>query len=81
MVVDRILGKVSIDSTKPGQDPVFSLGEESRFVSHLKHLAAVSFGYSRVLIISLASEFGVHLGKCDRLLTVQRFYNAIDKQR
>ena len=45
MSVDRILGKVSTNSTKPGQDPIFSLGEESRFVSHLKHLAAVCFGY------------------------------------
>ena len=46
--------------------PVLSELVEAKLVAHIKERAAVSYGYTRAEVITIASEFAVQLGKCGR---------------
>ena len=60
---DRVNRRISIDTVKSGPDPVLSLEEEARLVSHIKELAEVGYGYTRSEVTNLATDYAVAIGK------------------
>ncbi|KAJ8307379.1 hypothetical protein KUTeg_015463 [Tegillarca granosa] len=62
----RILGRVSCDTTSSGTPPILSQEEEAVFVEHLKAMANMGYGYTRTEVVQMASEYAVTLQKRDR---------------
>ena len=42
---DRVIGRISIDTTTTGRFPVLSLDEEEKLASHLQVMAKYGYGY------------------------------------
>ena len=77
---DRVDNRVSIGCTKSGPEILLSQLEEAKLVAHIKDLAAVGYGYTRAEVISMASDYAVHLGKRredQKNLSMQWFYSFI----
>ena len=49
-----------------GPSPVLSQEEEAMFVEHLKFMASVGYGYTRMEVVNMASEYAVCLNKRDK---------------
>lgn len=60
---DRVIGKVDIDTTSSGRNPVLSLSEEEKLVSHLEVMAKYGYGYIRQEVCDIATDYAVQLGK------------------
>ncbi|XP_046582152.1 uncharacterized protein LOC124289604 [Haliotis rubra] len=60
---DRARGRIHPETLKSGTEPILSLEEESRLVEHLKFMSSVGYGYTRVEVTTLASQYAVQLGK------------------
>ncbi|XP_046565965.1 uncharacterized protein LOC124274649, partial [Haliotis rubra] len=63
---DRARGRIHPETLKSGTEPILSLGEESRLVEHLKFMSSVGYGYTRLEVTTLASQYAVQLGKRNR---------------
>ena len=72
---DRVIGKVDIDTTSSGRNPVLSLSEEEKLVSHLRGMAKYGYGYIRQKVCDIATDYAVLLGKrsCDGPFTLNWF--------
>ena len=62
---DRVLGKVSLETTKPGPDSLFSMEEELTLVEHLETMAQMGYGYTHAQLKVMAADLAVSLGKRD----------------
>lgn len=73
----RLNGKVSQDCTNSGPPPLMSAEEEKIFVNHVGVMAKLGYEYRRSEIVSLASQYAVHLGVRDdeKPLSMKWFYN------
>ena len=74
--------RVSIDSTKSSPETLLSQLKETKLVTHIKDLAAVGYGYTRAEVISMASDYAVHLGKRrvdEKNLSMQWFYSFLSR--
>ena len=60
---DRVCGKIALDTVHSGTEPLFSMEEEAIFVDHVKAMATLGYGYTGAEIITMASNYAVHLGK------------------
>ena len=60
---DRVLGKVSLETTKPGPDSLFSMQEELTLVEHLETMAQMGYGYTHAQLKVMADEYWSH-DKC-----------------
>lgn len=78
---DRIAGDIDLECCTMGAIPLFSLGEEARFVSHLKEMANIGYGYSRQEVVDVASNFAVHLNKRtrDNPMSLKWFYSFLGR--
>ncbi|XP_062566908.1 uncharacterized protein LOC134229216 [Saccostrea cucullata] len=78
---DRVNGNVKIETTKSGPDPLFSEEEEARLVKHIQQISAVGYGYTRVEVMNLGTEYAIALGKRDREhpLSLQWLNSFIDR--
>lgn len=79
---DRVDNRVFIDCTKSGPETLLSQLEEAKLVAHIKDLAAVGYGYTRAEVISMASDYAVHLGKRredQKNLSMQWFYSFMSR--
>ena len=69
--------RVYVDCTKPGPATLLSQLEEAKLVAHIKDPAAVGYGYTGAEVITMASDYAVHLGKRgedEKSLSMQWFY-------
>ena len=62
---DRVLGKLSLETTKPGPDSLFSMEEELTLVEHLETMAQMGYGYTHAQLKVMATDLAVALGKRD----------------
>ncbi|XP_062586712.1 uncharacterized protein LOC134248318 [Saccostrea cucullata] len=79
---DRVDNKVDIDCTKTGPEPLLSQFEEAKLVNHLKELASVSYGYTMAEVLSMATDYSIHLGKKhikEKSLSMQWFYSFMGR--
>ena len=78
---DRIAGDIDLECCTMGAIPLFSLGEEARFVSHLKEMANIGYGYSRQEVVDVTSNFAVHLNKRtrDNPMSLKWFYSFLGR--
>lgn len=60
---DRLKGRVNPEGSKDHRNRLFSAEEERELVEHLVTMCAFGYGYTRMEVISLASELACHLGK------------------
>ena len=72
---DRISGRISIDTCTVGPAPLLSCEEEAILVDHLKAMAGYGYGYTRLEVVDLATEYAIRLGKrtVKQPLTLQWF--------
>ncbi|XP_052223865.1 uncharacterized protein LOC127839515 [Dreissena polymorpha] len=62
----RVRGRVDPEVISSGPSPVLSQEEEAMFVDHLKFMASVGYGYTRMEVVNMASEYAVCLHKRDK---------------
>jgi hypothetical protein len=60
---DRVKGIIHVDCVTTGRSPVLSMEEEAKLVNHLKSVAHYGYGYSRMEVVDLATDYGIQLGK------------------
>ena len=48
---DRVKGRIGVDVTKSGKDPLFTLEEERALFEHLKVMSSYGYGYSRSEVV------------------------------
>ena len=78
----RVDNRVSIDCTKSGPEKLLSQLEDAKLVAHIEYLAAVGYWYTRAEVISMASDYAVHLGKRredQKKLSMQWFYSVMSR--
>ncbi|MES9884149.1 MAG: hypothetical protein ABW185_25160 [Sedimenticola sp.] len=63
---NRVNGSVHIDTVRSGAAPLLSQEEEVRLVDHVTLLAKVGYGYTRMELCNLATEYATDVGKRDR---------------
>ncbi|KAH3771768.1 hypothetical protein DPMN_173095 [Dreissena polymorpha] len=80
-LIDRLHGRISIDTVKPGPDPLFTLDQESLLASHIQTMGEVGFGYTRKETINLASDYAFTLGlrPREKPLTDRWLYKFLDR--
>ncbi|KAH3859164.1 hypothetical protein DPMN_101880 [Dreissena polymorpha] len=61
----RVRGRVYPEVISSGLCPVLSQEEEAMFVDHLKLMASVRYGYTRMEVVNMTSEYAVFLHKRD----------------
>ena len=78
---DRVRGRISVDVTKSGKDPLFTLEEERALVEHLKVMSSYGYGYSRSEVVDIGSTYAVSLGKRDEdhPLSLMWFHNFMKR--
>ena len=76
---DRVLGKVSLETTKPGPDSLFSMEEELTLVEHLETMAQMGYGYTHAQLNPLVPNHRKHCPKTFILPTVTNFGKYITK--
>ena len=79
---DKVDNRVYVACTKPGPATLLSQLEEAKLVAHNKDLAAVGYGYTRAEVITMASDYAVHLGKRgedEKSLSMQWFYSFMSR--
>ena len=79
---DRVNNRISIDCTKSGPETLLSQLEEAKLVAHIKDLAAVGYGYTRAEVLSMATDYAVHLGKRaedEKNMSMQCFYSFMSR--
>jgi hypothetical protein len=57
---------VDIDCVKSGKSPLFSMEQKARLVDHVTLFASVGYGYSRVELCNIATEYAIEIGLCGR---------------
>ena len=55
--------RLSIDCMKSGPETLLSQLEEAKLEAHVQDHAVVGYGYTRAEVISMVSDYAVHLGK------------------
>ena len=60
---DRVKGIIHVDCVTTGRSPMLSVEEEAKLVNHLKYVAHYGYGYSRMEVVDLATDYGIQLGK------------------
>ncbi|XP_052257808.1 uncharacterized protein LOC127862643 [Dreissena polymorpha] len=80
-LIDRLHGRISIGTVKPGPDPLFTLDQESLLASHIQTMGEVGFGYTRQETINLASDYAFTLGlrPREKPLTDRWLYKFLDR--
>ena len=63
----RVLGRVAPETSTSGPSPELNEAEEAIFVEHLKSMAKLGYGYITSEVLSMASNYAVHLGKRDEM--------------
>lgn len=61
-LIDRLHGRISLDTVKAGPAPLFTLDQENLLESHIQTMGEVGFGYTRHETINLASDYAYALG-------------------
>ncbi|XP_046575021.1 uncharacterized protein LOC124283049 isoform X2 [Haliotis rubra] len=79
---DRFSGKISIECTTTGREPLLSIEEEQGLVSHIEAMANFGYGYTRAEVTTLATDLAIHLGKKSKdenPLSLQWFYGFLKR--
>ncbi|CAC5364189.1 unnamed protein product [Mytilus coruscus] len=78
----KVDAKVDPETMKSGPPPLFSLEQEARLVNHIKKMSHLGYGYTRVEVTALASDYAVNIrlkDKTDKQLSLQWFRSFIDR--
>ena len=63
---DRVKGKVNVEAERGGPGPLFTRDEEKNMVDYLMDLYNLGYGFSKLEIASVCSDYAVYLGKRER---------------
>ncbi|XP_071123384.1 uncharacterized protein [Mytilus edulis] len=81
-LIDRVKGRVDPETMKSGPPPLFSLEQEAHLVNHIKKMSHLGYGYTRVEVTALASDYAVSIrlkDKTDKQLSLQWFRSFMDR--
>jgi hypothetical protein len=72
-----VAGSVDPECIQMGRSTVLSLEEEAKLVSHLNEMALIGYGYTRLEVVDLASDYAVYLDirKLDNPFSLRWFYH------
>ena len=78
---DRVAGSVDPECIQMGRSTVLSLEEEAKLVSHLNEMALIGYGYTRLEVVDLASDYAVYLDirKLDNPFSLRWFYSFLKR--
>ena len=78
---DRVCGQVDIAVSSSGLAPLFSRSEEGELVEHVKYMATIGYGYSRLDLRHTATDLATSLNKrtSKELLTDHWVHNFLKR--
>ncbi|XP_048252703.1 MFS-type transporter clz9-like [Haliotis rufescens] len=79
---DRMSGKVSIECSTTGREPLLSMEEEQGLVSHIEAMANFGYGYTRAEVTTIATDLAIYVGKKskdEQPLSLQWFYGFMKR--